>query len=241
MQTTAINLPEIKEKLIEKLRPSGWGDKLKGFVQSSDFDRVIELLYNERVAGRRFTPVLKDVFRAFETCPYKDLRVVIIGQDPYPQMGIADGIAFSCSNTWECQPSLDYIIKAIKATVDEKDRDLTTGLPYDLQRWSKQGVLLLNSAFTTEIGKPGTHYHIWEDFMAYTLDIINSYNSGLVFVFMGKKAQEFEPLIGDQHHKIFTTHPASAAYAKMEQWDSKDMFNQINKLLIGINGERILW
>lgn len=240
MQPT-IDLAEIKTKLVDRLRPSGWADKLKGFIHSSDFDQIIEKLYKQREAGKRFTPVLKDCFRAFETCRYKDLRVVIIGQDPYPELGIADGIAFSCSKTWELQPTLEYLLNAVKTTVPEQDkaRDLTT--PYDLERWSKQGILMLNTALTTEINKPGTHYQIWEDFMAYTLDIINSYNSGLVFVFMGKKAQEFEPLIGDQHHKLFTTHPVSAFYAKQEEWDCKNVFNQTNQLLEGMNGERILW
>ena len=64
-----INLVEIKEKLIEKLKLSGWANKLKGFIQSSDFDKILQTLYNEREDGKRFTPPLKDVFRAFEQCP----------------------------------------------------------------------------------------------------------------------------------------------------------------------------
>lgn len=76
-----IDLEEIKIKLIEKLKPSGWAVKLKGFVQSSDFDKIFQTLYNLREDGKRFTPPLKLVFRAFEECPVDKLKVVIIGQD----------------------------------------------------------------------------------------------------------------------------------------------------------------
>lgn len=76
-----VNLDEIKAKLYEKLKPSGWGDKLKTFIMSDDFDKILRKLLAEVKDGQRFTPVLKQVFRAFEECPYKDLKVVMIGQD----------------------------------------------------------------------------------------------------------------------------------------------------------------
>lgn len=76
-----INLDDIKAKLYEKLKPSGWGDKLKTFIMSDDFDKILRKLSSEVKDGQRFTPVLKQVFRAFEECPYKDLKVVMIGQD----------------------------------------------------------------------------------------------------------------------------------------------------------------
>lgn len=79
--TEQINLEEIKLKLVERLRPSGWADKLKGFVQSSDFDKILETLYKLREDGKRFTPPLKVVFKAFEECPVNKLKVVMIGQD----------------------------------------------------------------------------------------------------------------------------------------------------------------
>jgi uracil-DNA glycosylase len=237
METT-INIEEIQQKLVEQLRPSGWANKLKGFIQSSDFNRIIETLYNLKQSGKRFTPPLKDCFNAFKLCPYDNLRVVFIGQDPYPQMGVADGLAFSCSHG-TAQPSLDYLLKAVESTVPQAYRDPTEHI--NLDRWSKQGILLLNTALTTEIGKPATHQYVWEDFMAYTLDMINSFNGGLIFVFLGKIAHEMEPLIGDQHHKFMLSHPASAYYQKSGQWECQDVFNKINDILYGQNGERIIW
>jgi len=76
-----VNLQDVQQKLYERLKPSGWADKLKMFLLSDDFSRILKRLYDEATAGKRFTPQLKQVFRAFEECPYKDLKVVIIGQD----------------------------------------------------------------------------------------------------------------------------------------------------------------
>ena len=111
--TESINLEEIKLKLIEKLQPSGWANKLRGFIQSSDFDKILSELYKQRTEGKKFTPALKQVFRAFEECPVDKLKVIMIGQDPYPHFGVADGLAFSCSNTGKPQPSLKNIFEAI--------------------------------------------------------------------------------------------------------------------------------
>lgn len=150
--TETINLEEIKLKLIEKLTPSGWATKLRGFIQSSDFEKILNELYKQRSEGKRFTPPLKYVFRAFEECPVDKLRVIMIGQDPYPHLNIADGLAFSCSLTNKPQPSLKNIFEAVDATVYDNERR-----EYDpnLVRWANQGVLLLNSALTCQVDKVG--------------------------------------------------------------------------------------
>ena len=237
--TEQINLEEIKLKLVERLKPSGWANKLRGFIQSSDFDKILETLYKLREDGKRFTPPLKQVFRAFEECPHDKLKVIMIGQDPYPHFGVADGLAFSCSNTGKPQPSLKNIFEAVNTTVyDEWPIDQNP----DLTRWANQGVLLLNSALTCEIDKVGSHYNIWKDFIAYTMDMLNFTDSGLIFVLMGKQAQELEGLISEHHHIIKVSHPASAAYTKTV-WDCGNMFNEINKIINGQNGPefKITW
>ena len=230
--TEQVNLEEIKLKLIEKLRDSGWANRLKGFLQSSDFDKILETLYKLREDGKRFTPPLKYVFRAFEECPVDKLKVIMIGQDPYPHFGVADGLAFSCSLTQKPQPSLKNIFGAIEHTVHE---DFPTHQDPDLKRWANQGVLLLNSALTCQVDKVGSHYAVWQEFIAYVMDILNFIDSGLIFVLMGKQAQELEGLIGDHHHVIKVSHPASAAYTKTV-WDCGNMFNEINKIINGQNG-----
>jgi uracil-DNA glycosylase len=230
--TEQINLEEVKCKLVERLQPSGWATKLRGFIQSSDFDKILDTLYKLREEGKRFTPPLKQVFRAFEECPHDKLKVIMIGQDPYPHFGVADGLAFSCSNTGKPQPSLKNMFEAIERNVYE---EFPTYQDPNLTRWANQGVLLLNSALTCQVDKVGSHYAIWQDFIAYTMDILNYTDSGLIFVLMGKQAQELESMIGDHHHIIKVSHPASAAYTKTV-WDCGNLFNQCNKIINGLNG-----
>jgi uracil-DNA glycosylase len=237
--TQTVDLAEIKSKLIEKLTPSGWAVKLRGFIQSSDFDKILENLLKERDEGKRFTPPLKYAFRAFEECPTSDLKVVIIGQDPYPHFGVADGIAFSCGLTGKPQPSLKNLFEAIEQTVYQ---GYPTHMDPDLSRWSQQGVLLLNTALTTQVDKVGTHYDIWKDFIMYVLDMLSLTNSGLIFILLGAKAQELESVIGQNHYILKASHPASAAYTKTT-WDCNDVFNKTNEILTQNNGPQfqITW
>ena len=228
--TQTVDLQQIKAKLIEKLQPSGWATKLRGFVMSSDFDKIIETLYNERESGKRFTPPLKHVFRAFEECPLDSLKVVIVGQDPYPYLGVADGIAFSCGLTQKPQPSLQQIFQALSRTIPDANTDNP-----DLTRWANQGVLLLNSALTCQVDKPATHQHIWHDFMMYLIDILTLSNSGLIFCLLGKQAQELESVITPAHYILKASHPASASYSG-GTWDCNDIFNKVNVILTENNG-----
>lgn len=233
MNTISVDIQQIQEKLVDKIRPAGWADKLKAFMMTQDFAEVLDKLHTLRSEDKRFTPPLKDVFRAFEECPYKDLKVVIVGQDPYPQMLIADGMAFSCSKSMTPQPSLRYIFDAIEETVYQ---GFPTYQDPNLQRWANQGVLLLNTALTVEVNSIGSHYELWKDFTTYVIDILSWNNPGLIWVFMGKKAQELEPLVSSNHYKFMVSHPASAAYAQKKQWDCNDVFNKINTVLRDNNG-----
>jgi uracil-DNA glycosylase len=219
-----MNLQEIKQKLFNKFAINGWDKVFRSFVFSSDFDDIITKLWDLSNDNKKFTPPLKQVFRAFEECPYDNLQVVIIGQDPYPQLGVADGISFSCSNTNKLQPSLRFILEEVNRTIYDNEviiEDL------DLKIWSNQGVLMLNTALTTEVGNIGSHYDIWRPFTTYLLDWLNINKSELVYVYMGKKAEEWSSMTDDTNIKYFVKHPASAAY-NGSKWDSKDLFNKIN-------------
>ena len=141
----------------------------------------------------------------------------------------------------KAQPSLRNIFDALNSTVYQDEEKKPEHNP-DLTRWAQQGILLLNSSLTCQIDKPGSHTPIWKDFIAYTVDMLNYTDNGLVFVLMGKQAQELEGLIGDNHHIIKTSHPASASYSKTT-WDCQDMFNRINSIIEKTNGEqfKIKW
>lgn len=233
-----IDVEKLQEQLIKKLKPSGWADKLSTFIRSEEFTKILIRLHDLKEEGKRFTPPLKEVFRAFEQCPYKDLKVVIIGQDVYPHLGVADGIAFSCSKTGKEQPSLTYVFDQIQKTVYPDQ-------PYernpDLSRWANQGVLLLNRALTTEVDHIGKHYDIWKGFIAYVIDILSLTHSGLIWVFMGKVAQEMEDLVNEKsHYKFLISHPNSA-YHRGGVWDSKEVFVKVNQILKENNNETIQW
>jgi uracil-DNA glycosylase len=233
---STIDLKDIQQKLYEKLKPSGWADKLKGYLLSDEFYQVLETLYNEANEGHRFTPVLKDLFRAFEECPYDQLKVVVVGQDPYPKANAADGIAFSCSKNGVMQASLRYIFSDLKETIDPEYVE-----NIDLKRWSNQGVLMLNTALTTRIGKIGMHIELWRPFMNYLFDMLNSYNPGTLYVFMGNKAKAWKDHVNKNNFKFFTTHPASAAYTGKRRWDSGDVFNKVNQVLKEYHNTEIVW
>ena len=232
--TEQINLEDIKSKLIERLQPSGWAHLLRGFLQSSDFDSILFTLHAQRNEGKRFTPPLKHVFSAFEKCPIDKLKVIVIGQDPYPYINVADGMAFSCSITSKPQPSLKFIFQEITKTIYDNDEEIIHNP--DLTRWAEQGVLLLNTALTCEIDKVGSHYKIWSEFIPYLIDMLNFTDSGLIFMLLGAKAQELESLIGPNHYVLKASHPASAAHNGTGIWDSKEIFAEANKILEKNNG-----
>jgi len=222
-----INIKEKKDYFIPLLEESGW-DSVKKLVENSMFDDIIIKLINEVNQGRRFTPVYKDIFNAFLECPYKDVKVVIIGQDPYPQLGVADGLAFSCSKKGKAEKSLQYILKQTIGGFEETGKVMYTPEQCDLKRWANQGVLLLNTALTVQIGKIGSHYTIWSGFINALLQELNK-RDDLVIALLGKKAEEYEMILSN--NTIFkVTHPASAAYRGGE-WNSNDLFNKINDQL----------
>ena len=236
--TKKIDIEEIKQKLFKKLEPSGWSRILKSFIFSDDFEKIIKQLIKFSKDNQRFTPTLNQLFRAFEECPYDKLKVIIVGQDPYPKVGVADGIAFSCSNTMKQQPSLKFILDAVNRTVydgvgESHDPDLT--------RWANQGILLLNTALTTTVGKVGQHIPIWKPFLAYVFDWLTWHNPGLVYIYMGKQAQEWSEATSDSNYKFMVNHPASAVYVKGSIWDCKDVFNKTNDILLKNQNLSLTW
>src|SRR6056300_693364 len=106
MTQQTIFIPEKIKALKSKLKDSGWEKIIYPYLDSENFYHTITKLVDFVQDGKRFTPKMKNWFRSFETCHYNNLKVVFIGQDPYPQVDVADGISFSCSNTMKEQPSL---------------------------------------------------------------------------------------------------------------------------------------
>jgi len=233
MNKIDININNIIEKFESKLKNTGWEPIFKTFFESEIFQTVIYKLKDEAENDRRFTPKLKDIFNSFIYCPYDKLKVIIIGQDPYPQINVADGISFSCSYTNKEQPSLRYIFDELQQQYPNSSRDT------DLKRWSEQGVLMLNTAFTVQIGKIGSHYELWKPFTHHILQSINRDFKKLPVALLGKKAEEWQIRLNSQNI-MKVPHPASAAY-KGGKWDSKNLFININDALKEQGNTMISW
>jgi uracil-DNA glycosylase len=238
-----IQLADIQAKLYERLKPSGWGDVLKSFLLSSDMATILEKLHEESTDGRKFTPKLKQVFRFLEECPYDKLKLVMLLQDPYPLLGdggvtVADGIPMSCSNTRRVQPSLKFVHQAIAETVYPNE---PYNYPLDLKCWSNQGVLLLNIALTTTVGRTGVHYLLWRPFIIHLLDVLAWKNPGLIYAYIGKKAQEYMSITPSNTYKLTAVHPAYAAHQHLDKWDSGGLFPKINQILEKDGKTKIKW
>jgi uracil-DNA glycosylase len=227
--TQTINISETQKKLTNRLLNTDWYNALNHFITKSEFADILEKLVYEVEQGKRFVPKVKNTLNAFIECELKDLKVVIIGQDPYPWLHhshpdgtVADGLAFSCGNSMKIQPSLQYIFDALGKP--EEDRNP------DLKYLAHQGVLLLNTALTVELNKPGTHQAIWKPFINIVIDTINFNKSDIVYILLGKVAHQFEDVISDKNLILKASHPASAAYNK-GVWDCNDVFNKANEHL----------
>ena len=224
------NIIYIISKIKEKVSSSDWAPILNPWLDSTDHYNVVKALKSANESGVRFTPRYGDAYNAFLHCPVDQLKVVMIGQDPYPQPDVADGIAFSCSKKGKPEASLHYIFKAL----DTPDADP------DLRRWADQGVLLLNTAMTVEVNNVGSHYDMWKPFMSSLLTEISNLRPDIIVVGLGKKALEWLSYF-PFGTKLEVSHPASAAYRKGGTWDHQNLFNRINEYLTWQGKDLIKW
>ncbi len=200
------------------------------------FKQLWAYLATEKVAGKNIFPSESLVFNALELVSERNLKVVILGQDPYHGAGQANGLSFSVNAGVKIPPSLRNIFK-------ELNDDLGIPIPNhgDLTAWAKQGVLLLNSVLTVEEGKPGSHQNIgWERFTDYIIQNINDENEGIVFLLWGNYAKSKSKLINSHKHLILeAAHPSPfSAYQGFFQCKH---FSKTNNYLMSIGKEPIDW
>ena len=184
-------------------------------------------------------PSIKDVFKAFKLCPYNNCRVIFIGQDPYPQRGVAQGVLFgNSSDTPEnkLSPSLQIIKESVINF--EISHNLITFDP-TLESWAKQGILMINSALTTEVGKIGVHMMKWRPFMIAFLKQMSMINPGIIYVLFGSQAQILEPYISKNNYVLKIEHPAY--FARTNKKMPYHIWKDINKILYNLYGEKIEW
>jgi len=210
----------------------GWIPILEPLIESPEFVKVLEVLSS----SKGFEPDISKLFRAFKACPYNELRVIMLGQDPYPQPGVATGLAFGNEDEG-ISPSLQVIMDELESVKDYNEWLFFNKL--SLEHWANQGILLLNSALTVERNKPGSHQEVWKYFIEGIIKKLNERNCGLIYVLMGKVAQSFESLISPSNHIIKVAHPAADTYNNQKLFRGSNVFNNINKLIHDMNGEII--
>jgi uracil-DNA glycosylase len=196
----------------------------------------IELEYR----SKSLCPEQHNVFKAFKLCPFRDLKVVLLAQDPYPQKGVATGIVFGNKNNTkeeDYSPSLSIIKESVI------DYEINHGhIIFDptLEKWASQGVLMLNSSLTTECNKIGVHYNIWSPFIRTLMINLSKNLTGIIYVLFGNQAKTFKPYINANTNVILEEyHPAY--YARIGKKMPSTLFRTIDKLLIGKYGETIKW
>ncbi len=204
---------------------TSWKEVLQEEMQKEYFCDLQKFL-KEEYQNKNIYPQQQNVFAAFNATNFEDVKVVIVGQDPYHGKGQAIGLSFAVEENQKLPPSLKNIFKEI-----ETDLDIECKKNGNLTRWAKQGVLLLNSVLTVEEGKPNSHASKgWETFCNAVVEKLNNKKTPVVFVFWGKFAQNYEKLVTNKNHYILkAAHPSP--FSAYRGFFGCKHFSQINKIL----------
>lgn len=183
---------------------ASWLEKLQTEFDKPYFEQLIQFVKDEYAKGVCFPPG-KLIFNAFNLCPFSQLKVVLIGQDPYHEPGQAHGLCFSVNDGVPFPPSLRNIFEEIRT-------DLGVPVPQsgNLTRWAQQGVLLLNATLTVRAHQAASHQqHGWEEFTDAVISTINAEKEHVVFILWGSYAQSKARLIDASKHCILrSAHPS---------------------------------
>lgn len=187
------------------LEPS-WLRVLSDELEKPYFKELKSFLLNEQQKGFIVFPKNEDIFNAFNYTPFDQVKVVIIGQDPYHGQGQAHGLSFSVQKGIKPPPSLKNIYKELANDI----QDFQIPNHGDLTSWAKQGVLLLNATLTVNAHEPGSHQKRgWEKFTDHVISEISGKKTGVIFLLWGKFAQQKEDLIDTtKHHVLKAAHPS---------------------------------
>lgn len=215
---------------------NSWDEVLKDGISSTEFQSLLDRV-NREYEKEKVYPAKKNIFRALEELDFKDVKVVILGQDPYFNEGEANGFAFSVDNGVKKPPSLQNIIKEVREDLGIDDFEATA----DLNQWAKQGVLLLNSILTVRAKEAGSHRNIgWEDFTDTIIEKLSEKEEPVVFILWGNFAKNKAKLIDENKNLIIRgVHPSPlSAY---RGFFGKQYFSRANKFLISKGIEPIKW
>ena len=214
---------------------SSWNDLINQELKKEYFKKLLFFLKDE-YSSQKIYPQKSLIFNAFKLCTFKNLRVIIIGQDPYHGDNQAHGLSFSVSKDVKIPPSLLNIFKEIK-------NDIGKDIPKcgNLEYLAKQGVLLLNSVLTVRYGKPGSHSNKgWELFSDSVIKYISLNSKNNVFILWGSYAQKKEKFINKNNHLILrSSHPSP--FSAYLGFFNNNHFSKCNSYLKSYNKQEIMW
>jgi uracil-DNA glycosylase len=215
---------------------SSWKEKLKEEFDKSYFVNLVEFVKNEYATHRCF-PNDNLIFSAFDYCSFDNVKVVIIGQDPYHGFGQANGLCFSVNDGVTFPPSLINIFKEI-----EQDLKLPIPISGNLERWARQGVLLLNATLTVRESEAGSHQKKgWEEFTDAVIKKISDEKEHVVFLLWGGFAKKKGAKIDRNKHFVLETGHPSPLSANRGLWFGNKHFSATNSFLKSKNFKEIEW
>lgn len=213
-----------------------WKQPLRDEFQKTYFDEIVMFLKAERLTGKTIYPPGPLIFNAFDKTPFNDVRVVILGQDPYHGPGQAHGLCFSVQDGVKPPPSLVNIYK-------ELNKDLGIPIPDtgNLTPWAENGVLLLNAFLTVRANEPASHSKIgWENFTDAVIRKVSQQKENVVFMLWGKFAQDKQVLIDETKHLVLkAAHPSP--FSADKGFFGCRHFSKANDYLVRNNREPVNW
>ena len=204
-----------------------WKEYLQGEFEKPYFQQLTESVRREYSAGACYPPG-KLIFNAFNLCPFNEVKVVIIGQDPYQEPGQAHGLSFSVQEGVQCHPSLQKIFKEI-------NNDLGTPIPEngDLSRWAQQGVLLLNATLTVRAHQANSHSALgWQKFTDAAIQALAANREHLVYMLWGGYARSKAYMIDKNRNLVLESVHPSPLSANRGGWFDQHQFSRANNYLI---------
>ena len=217
------------------IEPS-WKKALSQEFEQDYFLKLAELVRSEYQTSTVYPPA-KFIFRAFDLTPLDEVKVVILGQDPYHGPGQANGLCFAVSEGQRLPPSLQNIYKEIESDVGEK-----TNFPKgDLEGWAKQGVLLLNATLTVKASSPGSHQNVgWEQFTDAVVKVLSDQKEHLVFILWGNYAQKKGAVIDTTKHLVIKS-PHPSPFSAYSGFFGSKPFSKCNEYLFSQGELPINW
>ena len=212
-----------------------WKEALAGEFEKPYFASLVSFLRNEKAAGKVIYPPGSQIFRAFDLTPVQNVKVVILGQDPYHGPGQAHGLSFSVPSGVPAPPSLKNIFKEIETDLGVR----MSGHP-NLENWARQGVLLLNAVLTVRAAEAASHSRIgWQEFTDAVIKYISDNCEGVVFMLWGNFARGKSQLIDHSRHCVLeAAHPSPLARGA---FFGCRHFSQANNYLLSTSRTPINW